>query len=96
LPRLFEDRNFLDHHEGRCGHVVSLAAAKAIGEMQASPPATDNFLRPNSKWHRHLRAQAQGDNRLREVAVLFQLHEQRATEPSLVAASRMERCGLTD
>lgn len=52
-----------------------IAAAKAIGEMQASSSATDSFLRPNSKWHRHLRAQDQGDNRLREVAVLFHLRD---------------------
>lgn len=52
-----------------------IAAAKAIGEMQASPSATDSFLRPNSKWHRHLRAQDHGDNRLREVAVLFHLRD---------------------
>lgn len=52
-----------------------IAAAKAIGQMQASPSVTDSFLRPNSKWHRHLRAQDQGDNRLREVAVLFHLRD---------------------
>ncbi|EHH02551.1 Tn501 transposase [Agrobacterium tumefaciens CCNWGS0286] len=52
-----------------------VAAAKAIGEMRASPSTAETFLRPNSKWHRHLRAQNQGDNRLWEVAVLFHLRD---------------------
>lgn len=33
------------------------------------------FLRPSSKWHRHLRAQAAGDTRLWEIAVLFHLRD---------------------
>ena len=33
------------------------------------------FLRPSSKWHRHLRAQAAGDARLWEIAVLFHLRD---------------------
>ncbi|KPX79158.1 transposase [Pseudomonas meliae] len=52
-----------------------IAAAKAIGQMQALPSVANSFLRPNSKWHRHLRAQDQGDNRLREVAVMFHLRD---------------------
>ncbi|WP_117196761.1 MULTISPECIES: Tn3 family transposase [Pseudomonas syringae group] len=52
-----------------------IAAAKAIGKMQALPSVANNFLRPNSKWHRHLRTQDQGDNRLREVAVMFHLRD---------------------
>jgi hypothetical protein len=52
-----------------------IVAAKAIGQMQAPLSETDSFLRPNSKWHRHLRAQDQGDNRLREVAVPFHLRD---------------------
>jgi hypothetical protein len=50
-----------------------VAAAKAIGEMRAFPSTAETFLRPNSKWHGHLRAQNQGDSRLWEVAVLFHL-----------------------
>ena len=34
-----------------------VAAAAAIGEIRASASADGSFLRPNSKWHRHLRAQ---------------------------------------
>lgn len=52
-----------------------IAAAMEIGEMRVSTPAADSFLRPSSKWHRHLRAQDRGDNRLWEVAVLFHLRD---------------------
>jgi len=52
-----------------------IAAAKAIGEMRMPTSANGSFLRPNSKWHRHLRAQDRGDNRLWEVAVLFHLRD---------------------
>ncbi|UXT61275.1 Tn3 family transposase (plasmid) [Agrobacterium fabrum] len=34
-----------------------------------------DFLRPSSKWHRHLRAQPAGDTRLWEIAVLFHLRD---------------------
>jgi hypothetical protein len=37
--------------------------------------AHTGFLRPSSKWHRHLRAQAAGDTRLWEIAVLFHLRD---------------------
>lgn len=37
--------------------------------------AHTDFLRPSSKWHRHLRAQAAGDGRLWEIAVLFHLRD---------------------
>ena len=52
-----------------------IAAASAIGEMRVSAPVETNFLRPNSKWHRHLRSQEKGDTRLWEVAVLFHLRD---------------------
>jgi hypothetical protein len=38
-----------------------------------SQPA--HFLRRTSKWHRHLKSQAAGDNRLWEVAVMFHLRD---------------------
>lgn len=34
-----------------------VAAASAIGEMQAALLVEGSFLRPNSKWHRDLRVQ---------------------------------------
>jgi TnpA family transposase len=37
--------------------------------------AQTGFLRSGSKWHRHLRAQAAGDTRLWETAVLFHLRD---------------------
>jgi len=37
--------------------------------------ALTDFLRPSSKWHRHLRAQAVGNTRLWEIAVLFHLRD---------------------
>lgn len=42
-------------------------ASVTIGDRQ--------LLATDLKWHRHLRAQDQGDNRLREVAVLFHLRD---------------------
>ena len=52
-----------------------IKAAKIIAEDQASAPRQTAFLRRNSKWHRHLNAQEPGDNRLWEVAVLFQIRD---------------------
>jgi len=52
-----------------------VAAAAAIGKIRSSASADGSFLRPNSKWHRHLRTQEKGDDRLWEVAVLFHLRD---------------------
>ncbi len=52
-----------------------MKSAKIIAEDQADAPRQTAFLRRNSKWHRHLSAQEPGDNRLWEVAVLFQIRE---------------------
>ncbi len=41
--------------------------------IKVAPPI--DFLRPNSKWHRHLRAQPAGDHRLWEIAVLFHIRD---------------------
>ena len=41
--------------------------------IKAAPPT--DFMRPNSKWHRHLRAQPVGDHRLWEIAVLFHIRD---------------------
>ena len=50
-----------------------VAAALSIGEMKGVASPERRFLRPSSKWNRHLRAQEKGDTRLWEVAVLFHL-----------------------
>ena len=55
--------------------VPLMKATELIAADQTDAPRTHEFLRRGSKWHRHLIAQGPGDNRLWEVAVLFQLRE---------------------
>ncbi|OIQ32468.1 MAG: Tn3 family transposase [Alphaproteobacteria bacterium MedPE-SWcel] len=52
-----------------------IQAAKIIADDQKDAPRQTSFLRRNSKWHRHLNTQEPDDNRLWEVAVLFQIRE---------------------
>jgi len=52
-----------------------LAAAMAVGDARSTVHPGIDFLRPNSKWRRHLKGQDAGDGRLREVAVLFHLRD---------------------
>ncbi len=52
-----------------------IQAAKIIADDQNDAPRQTSFLRRNSKWHRHLNSQEPDDNRLWEVAVLFQIRE---------------------
>ncbi|MFP0453079.1 Tn3 family transposase, partial [Klebsiella quasipneumoniae] len=52
-----------------------VAAALSIGEMKGVASPERRFLRPSSKWNRHLRAQEKGDTSLWEVAVLFHLRD---------------------
>ncbi len=52
-----------------------IKAARIIADDKAGAPRETTFLRRASKWHRHLNAQESGDNRLWEVAVLFQIRE---------------------
>jgi hypothetical protein len=47
-----------------------VAAALSIGEMKGVASPERRFLRPSSKWNRHLRAQEKGDT-VFGVAVLF-------------------------
>jgi len=51
-----------------------LDAVTAIATNDALP-ATEDFLRPHSKWRRQLRAKGADDARLREVAVMFHLRD---------------------
>jgi TnpA family transposase len=51
-----------------------LTAVGVLRNGSKSERSTD-FLRPGSKWRRHLRAQPDGDFRLWEVAVLFHLRD---------------------
>jgi len=50
-------------------------AARMIVDTQVTTPRGTDFLRRNSKWHRHLNVREADDQRLWEVAVLFQLRE---------------------
>tara|TARA_R110002073_G_C9481751_1_gene580102 strand:- start:23 stop:2911 length:2889 start_codon:yes stop_codon:yes gene_type:complete len=50
-------------------------AAKLIADDKAGVSRETTFLRRASKWHRYLNAQEPGENRLWEVAVLFQVRE---------------------
>ena len=52
-----------------------MQATKVIAQDQTDAPRQVGFLRRTSKWHRHLNAQDPSDNRLWEVAVLFQVRE---------------------
>lgn len=50
-------------------------ATRIIAKDQADASRQMDFLRRASKWHRHFNAQGPGDNRLWEVAVLFQIRD---------------------
>ena len=52
-----------------------MQATKIIAQYQTDAPRQVGFLRRTSKWHRHLNAEDPGDDRLWEVAVLFQVRE---------------------
>jgi TnpA family transposase len=52
-----------------------LAAAMKIRDSKSQGKSDPDFLRPNSKWRRHLKAQDQSDNRFWEVSVLFHLRD---------------------
>ena len=52
-----------------------LLEAVVLLRSGSNDAAQNGFLRSGSKWHRHLRAQAVGDARLWETAVLFHLRD---------------------
>jgi len=52
-----------------------LAAAMKIRDNRPPDAADSDFLRPSSKWLRHLRNQERNDNRFWEVSVLFHLRD---------------------
>ncbi|EJA01477.1 TnpA [Salmonella enterica subsp. enterica serovar Newport str. CVM 35185] len=68
-PRMLRCLNF--EAEPVAGQLV--AAASSIEEIKGGASPESRFLRPNSKWNRHLRAQEKGDTRFWEVVVLFHL-----------------------
>ena len=52
-----------------------IKATKIIADDKTGGRREVTFLRRTSKWHRHLNAQEISDNRLWEVAVLFQVRD---------------------
>lgn len=52
-----------------------MQAVSKIRDKQNTSSKPAAFLRPTSKWHRHLKARDEGDNQLWEVAVLFHLRD---------------------
>ncbi|MBY0519120.1 MAG: Tn3 family transposase [Sphingomonas sp.] len=54
--------------------------------VSEDPPLA--FLRPNSKWHRHLRAEPRSDHRLWEIAVLFHIRDAFRSADIWLAGSR--------
>ena len=52
-----------------------LAAAMKVRNSQPSGSSDSDFMRPSSKWRRHLKAYDKGDNRFWEVSVLFHLRD---------------------
>lgn len=52
-----------------------LKAAESVGDGKTATHRPTNFLRQNSKWHRHLQAQEPNDFKLWEVAVLSHLRD---------------------
>jgi len=52
-----------------------LKAAQIVSGEAVSGVRPTGFLRKTSKWHRHLGAEPEGDDRLWEVAVLFHLRD---------------------
>lgn len=67
---------------------ASLLAAIAILRRGIKPEPPINFLRPNSKWHRHLRGAPVGDYRLWEIAVLFHIRDAFRSGDIWLAGSR--------
>src|SRR3546814_4266242 len=65
------------------------AVAMLRNVIKVDPPV--DFLRPNSKWHRHLRAEPSADHRLWEIAVLFHIRVPFRSADIWLAGSR--RCG---
>lgn len=52
-----------------------IEAAQIIGDGKSSSDRLTTFLRPKSKWHRHLQGQDPTDPKLWEVAVLFHMRD---------------------
>lgn len=88
LSRVLDGYHRFRLYAPRMLRLLDVLAAVAILQrgIKAAPPI--DFLRPNSKWHRHLRAQPAGDHRLWEIAVLFHIRDAFRSGDIWLAGSR--------
>lgn len=86
--RLYAPRmlRLLDMQAAPIATPLLAAVAMLRNGIKVDPPV--DFLRPNSKWHRHLRAEPCGDHRLWEIAVLFHIRDAFRSGDIWLAGSR--------
>ena len=86
--RLYAPRmlRLLDMQAAPIATPLLAAVAMLRNGSKVDPPV--DFLRPNSKWHRHLRAEPSGDHRLWEIAVLFHIRDAFRSGDIWLAGSR--------
>ena len=86
--RLYAPRmlRLLDMQAAPIATPLLAAVAMLRNGIKVDPPV--DFLRPNSKWHRHLRAEPSGDHRLWEIAVLFHIRDAFRSGDIWLAGSR--------
>ena len=86
--RLYAPRmlRLLDMQAAPIATPLLAAVAMLRNGIEVDPPV--DFLRPNSKWHRHLRAEPSGDHRLWEIAVLFHIRDAFRSGDIWLAGSR--------
>jgi len=86
--RLYAPRmlRLLDMQAAPIATPLLAAVAMLRNGIKVDPPV--DFLRPNSKLHRHLRAEPSGDHRLWEIAVLFHIRDAFRSGDIWLAGSR--------
>ncbi|EQB03286.1 transposase TnpA [Sphingobium quisquiliarum P25] len=86
--RLYAPRmlRLLDMQAAPIATPLLAAVAMLRNGIKVDPPV--DFLRPNSKWHRHLCAEPSGDHRLWEIAVLFHIRDALRSGDIWLAGSR--------
>lgn len=86
--RLYAPRmlRLLDMQAAPIATPLLAAVAMLRNGIKVDPPV--DFLRPNSKWHRHLCAEPSGDHRLWEIAVLFHIRDAFRSGDIWLAGSR--------
>ncbi|MBN2974182.1 Tn3 family transposase [Roseomonas aeriglobus] len=86
--RLYAPRmlRLLDMQAAPIATPLLAAVAMLRNGIKVDPPV--DFLRPNLKWHRHLRAEPSGDHRLWEIAVLFHIRDAFRSGDIWLAGSR--------